>query len=139
MYCETLPGYTWQCGLNYTDTKLQTLQDKNLILTLENILRGGIGSIMEDGYVQSDETKKILHVDANILYGWAMSESLPYDEIKFEGNVKSEEILNNSDDSDIGYIVEVDLKILDEITEKTKKFPLLSKIKNLILMIPLII
>ena len=54
-------------------------------------IRGGICSIMGDRYVQSDENKKILYVDANNLYGWAMSESLPYDEIKFDGNVKLEE------------------------------------------------
>ena len=36
---------------------------------------------MGDRYVQSDESKKILYVDANYLYGWAMSEYLPYDEI----------------------------------------------------------
>ena len=28
IYCVYLPGYTWQCGLKYTDNKLQTLQDK---------------------------------------------------------------------------------------------------------------
>ena len=38
-----------------------------------------------------------------------MSESLPYDEIKFDTNVKLEEILNILDDSDFGYFVEVDI------------------------------
>ena len=30
-FCVSLPGYTWQPGLNYTNIKLQKLQDKNLI------------------------------------------------------------------------------------------------------------
>ena len=34
LYCVSLPGYTWQCGLNYTEIILQTLQDKDMILTL---------------------------------------------------------------------------------------------------------
>ena len=38
-----------------------------------------------------------------------MSQYLPH-EIKFDKNVKLEDILNTSDDSDIGYIPEVDLK-----------------------------
>ena len=38
-----------------------------------------------------------------------MSQPLPYDEIKFDKNVKLEDILNTSDDSDIGYILAVDL------------------------------
>ena len=42
LYCVSLPGYTWQCGLKYTGINLQTLQDKDLILTLENIIGGGI-------------------------------------------------------------------------------------------------
>ena len=34
-----------------------------------------------------------------------------------------EEILNTPDDSDVGYIVEVDLRYPDRIKEKTKNFP----------------
>ena len=32
LYCAPLPGYTWQCRLKYSDIKLQTLQDKDMIL-----------------------------------------------------------------------------------------------------------
>ena len=74
IYCVSLPGYTWQCGMKHTDIKLQTLHDKDMILLLENIIRGGVSSIMGSRYVNSDEDKKILYVDAIILYGWAMSE-----------------------------------------------------------------
>ena len=59
LYCVNLPGYTWQCVLKYTGINLQTLQDKVLILTLENIISGGISSVMGDKYVKSDENKKI--------------------------------------------------------------------------------
>ena len=67
--------------MKYTDIKVQTLQDKDMIFLLENNIKGVISSVMGDRYVQSDESKKILYVDANYLYGWAMSEYLPYDEI----------------------------------------------------------
>ena len=30
-----LPGHTWHCGLKYAILKLQTLQDKDLILILD--------------------------------------------------------------------------------------------------------
>ena len=52
-----------------------------------------------------------------------MSETLPYDEIKFDNNVELEDILNTPDDSDIGYFIEVDLKYPENIKEKTKHFP----------------
>ena len=123
LYCVSLPGYTWQCGLKYTGINLQTLQGKDMILLLQNNIRGGISSVMGDRYIKSDKNKKILYIDANNLYGHSMSEPLPCDEIKFDNNVKLEDILNTPDDNDIGYFVEVDLKYPDNIKEKTKNFP----------------
>ena len=67
--------------------------------------------------------KNILYIDANNLYGYAMTESLPYDEINFDRNVKLDETLDNPDDFDIGYFFEVDLSYPDNMTEKTKVFP----------------
>ena len=56
--CVGLPSYTWQCGLKYTGINLQTLQDKDLNLTLENNIRGGMSSVMGDKYVKSDKIKR---------------------------------------------------------------------------------
>ena len=67
LYCVSLPGYTYQYALKYSDIKLQTLKDKDLILLLENNIRGGISSVMGDRYVKSDENKKILYMDATNL------------------------------------------------------------------------
>ena len=129
LYCVSLPGYTWQCGLKYTGIKLQTLQDKDMILLLENNIRGGISSVMGNSYIKSDDNKKVLYFDANNLYGHSMSQPLPYDEIKFDNDVKLEDILNTPDDSDIGYFIEVNLKYPDNIKEKTKISHLLLKTK----------
>ena len=30
LYCVSLPGYTWECGLKYTGINLQTLQEKKI-------------------------------------------------------------------------------------------------------------
>ena len=119
--CVSLPGYTWQCGLKYTGKNLQTHQDIDFILTLENNILGCISSVMSDRYVKSEDNKKILYVNANNLYGHSMSQPLPYDEIKFDKNVKLKEILSTGD-SDIGYFVEVDLKYPDKVKKKTKRF-----------------
>ena len=77
--CVSLTGYTWQCGLKYTRINLQTLQDKDSIMTVENNIRGGISSIMGDRYVKSDE-KKVFYKDATNLYGHSMSQPSPYDQ-----------------------------------------------------------
>ena len=93
-----------------------------MILLLENNIRGGISSVMGDRYVQSDENKKILYIDATNIYGHSMSQMLPYDEIKFGEDICLEEILNRPDDNEIGYFLEVDLKYPDNIKERTKNF-----------------
>ena len=136
LYCVSLPSFTYQCALKYTDIKLQTLQDKDLILLIENIIRGGISSVMGDRYVKSDENKKILDIDATNLYCHSMSQFLPYDEIEmWHGDPNKywnwlDEILNTPDDNEFVYLLEVDLKYPDHIKEKTKNFPFCPEKKN---------
>ena len=74
LYCVSLPGYTYQCALKYTNIKLQTLQDKDLILLIEKNIRGGISSVMGNRYVKSDENNEIIYADATNLYGHSMSQ-----------------------------------------------------------------
>ena len=130
LYFVSLPGYTWQCGLKYTGINLQALQDKDIILLLENNILGGISSVMGGRYIKSVENK-ILYIDAKNLYGHSMSQPLPYDEIKFDQNIKLEDILNTPDDSDIGYFVQVDLKYPDNIKQKTIYFPFAPENKKI--------
>ena len=123
--------------MNYTDIKLQTLQDKDSILLLENNIRGGISSVMGDRYIKSDEDNSILYIDATNLYGHSMSQMLPYDEIQMWHCHPDkhwnwlDEILNTPDDSEIGYFLEVDLKYPDNIKEKTKNFPFCPENKKI--------
>ena len=137
LYCVSLPGYTYQCALKYTNIKLQTLQDKDLILLIENNIRGGISSVMGDRYVKSDENNKITYADATNLYGHSMSQFLPYDEIEmWHGSPDKywnwlEEMINTSDDSKNGYFLEVDLKYPDNIKQKTKYFPFCPENKKI--------
>ena len=131
LYCVSLPSYTWQCGMKYTGINLQTLQNKDMIMLSENNIRGGISSVMGDRYIKSNENKKILYIDANKLYGHSMSQPLPYDEIKFDSNIKLEDILNTPDDNDFGYFIEVDIKYPDNIKQKTKSFPFAPENKKI--------
>ena len=123
--------------MKYTGINLQTLQDKVLILTLENRIRGEISSAMGDRYVKSDQSKTFLYIDATKIYGHSRSKPLPYDENEM-GNghpdVYMKElvaILNNPDCSDIGYFPEDDLSYPDDIKEKTKNFPFCPENKKI--------
>ena len=55
---------------------------------LNKNFRGGIRSNMGARYVKPDEDKKLLYVDTNNLYGWAVSQSLKCDEIVVDKTVK---------------------------------------------------
>ena len=105
-----------------------------MILLLENNVRGGISSVMGDRYVKSDENKGFCIKMPNLCMD-GLSEDLPYDEIKFDNNVKLEDIINTPDDSDIGYFSEVDLKYPNNIKHKTRNFPFAPENKIIILMI----
>ena len=113
--------------MKQTITKLKTLQIKDTIVLLENIIRGGISSVMEHRYVKLDDNKEIIYITADNLYGCAISQSPPNDEIKFNRNFDLENILNTPDDSNIGYFSKVDLSYLDNVREKTKNIPFCPK------------
>ena len=133
LYCVSFLAYTWRCGLKYTRINLQTLQDKDWNLTLENKIRGCISSVMRDRYVKSDENKKILYMDATIFYGHSMTQPLPDDEIEmWHGHAdlymnKLEGISDAPDDCVIGYFIEIDLRFPNNI-KKQRIFHFVLKI-----------
>ena len=63
-------------------------------------------------YDKNEESSYIQYLDANDLYGWAMSQKLPVNGFKwFENNEINEEFIKNYDENnDKGYILEVDVK-----------------------------
>ena len=60
----------------------------------------------------------------NSLYGWAMSEYLPYGKFKWLKNVDGFDVNSFSEKSEIGYFLAVDLEYLDELHELHNDYPL---------------
>ncbi len=78
-----------------------------------------------DKFSDYDESKPnsfITYLDANNLYGWAMSESLPYDGFEW---VKPEDFSLSTmcSDSDVGYFVEADFEYPEELHELHSDLP----------------
>ncbi len=80
---------------------------------IERQTRGGfcfVGSkrhcIANNKYMKDyDETEPEnywMYWDANNLYGWAMSQALPYKNLHFNTDVTLEDILSTDDNSDVG-------------------------------------
>ena len=83
----TSPGLAWDACLKETGQELQLLHDYDMLMMFERGIRGGISHIskryaeannkyMKD-YDPDEESTYIQYLDANNLYGWAMSQSLP--------------------------------------------------------------
>ena len=131
LYSYSLPGYTWKAGLKLTKIKLDFIKDKQLLLLLENNIRGGISSVMGPRFIESNENTKLLYIDANNLYGWAMSQYLPtseFEKLDFPEEYELEQIVEDlrfiPDNNEYGYFIECDLEYPAEIKEKTENFPL---------------
>ncbi|CAH3016600.1 unnamed protein product [Porites evermanni] len=83
----TSPGLAWDACLKETGQQLQLLHDYDMLMMFEQGIRGGITHIskryaeannkyMKD-YNPGKESTFIQYLDANNLYGWAMSQQLP--------------------------------------------------------------
>ena len=83
----TAPGLAWDACLKETKQNLQLLKDYDMLMMFEQGIRGGISHISRryacanNKYMKNfDESKPstfIQYLDANNLYGWAMSQKLP--------------------------------------------------------------
>ena len=83
----SLPGLTWQACFKKTNIKLDLLIDYDMLLMVEEEIRGGTCHAIHrharanNKYMKNyDENKASLYIqylDANNLYGWAMSQKLP--------------------------------------------------------------
>ena len=119
----SLPGLAWQACLKNTNVKLELLTDYDMLLMLEERIRGGICHLIHryakannkymKNYDKNKESSYIQYLDANNLYGWAMSQKLPvngFKRVKNTSKIDEKFIKNYDEDSDKGYILEVDVK-----------------------------
>ena len=83
----TSPGLSWDVLLKITGIKLELFTDCNMYLFIEKGMRGGISTELQrfckanNPYLRDCDPNKdtcyILYLDANNLYGWAMSQPIP--------------------------------------------------------------
>ena len=140
----SLPGLAWQACLKKTNIELELLTDYDMLLMVEEGIRGGICHSIHryakannkymKNYNNNEESSYIRYLDANNLYGWAMSKKLPINGFKWIDNnetarsVINEDFIKNYDENnDKGYIFEVDVKYPKRLHNLHSDLPFLSE------------
>ena len=125
----TAPGLAWDAALKKTKIELELLSDYDMLLMIQKGIRGGISMIsnrygvannkyMNEMYDKSKESTYIQYLDANNLYGWAMSKPLPTH--GFEWMNESE--LENW--KSMYCLLEVDLDVPESLHDMHSDYPL---------------
>ena len=139
----TAPGLAWDAALKVTKVELELLSDIDMLLMVEKGIRGGVSMIstrygksnnkyMADSFIKKDPSKYIQYLDANNLYGRAMSKSLPTHNFKW----MEEDEKNNW--KNYSCILEVDLEYPKDLHDLHNDYPLapeqivINKVKKLI-------
>ena len=114
-------GSSWDAILKMTGIELDLTSGIDIYLFIEEGMKSGISYIAKrysktnntymKCYDSSEESKYITYVDANNFYDWAMSQYLPYSGFKWLDQKEISDFCWNSisENSPIGYILEVDL------------------------------
>ena len=136
----SLPGLAWQACLKKTNVELEILTDYDMLLMVEEGIRGGIchsihryakanNKYMKD-HNKNIEFSCIKYLDANNLYGWAMSQKLAKTNFKWveDTSIINEELIKNyNENSYKRYILEVDVKYPKELHDLHSDLPFLQK------------
>ena len=119
------PGLAWQSCLKKIGVKLELLTDNDMLWIVEERIEGGICQATRryakankkymKNYDKNTESLYLECLNGNNLYGYAMSEKLPVDGLKWmekDDLLKFDEnfIKNYDENSDTEYIREVDVE-----------------------------
>ena len=132
----TSPGLSWDAMLKMTDIKLELMVDIDMFQFIEKGMRGGISYIANrygkannkymKNYDEKAPTKYIMYLDANNLYGWAMSQYLPTGNFKWlsQNQIEKTNLGKYTENSKKGLILEVDLEYPQELHDLHNDYPL---------------
>ena len=132
----TSPGLAWDAMLKMTKIKLDLMTDVDMYQFIEKGLRGGISYIANrygkanNKYMKENDekapSKYIMYLDANNLYGWAMSQYLPTGGFDWltEQQIEGLDLSKFKEDCKRGLILEVDLEYPKELHNLHNDYPL---------------
>ena len=132
----TSPGLSWDAMLKMTNIKLELMTDIDMFQFIEKGMRGGVSYIANrygnannkymKEYDEKAPSKYIMYLDANNLYGWAMSQYLPTGNFKWmtDKEISKTNLGKCELDSKEGLIPEVDLEYPKELHNLHNDYPI---------------
>ena len=131
MHYYTTPGLARDAALRMSHVDLQLITDDDMYHFVENSFRGAEANSpsFPSTYDSSFPNQNHNYLDANNLYGWAKSQSLPTHGIRFlqQDEIFALKLQELSDDAEDGYIFEVDLNYPTHIHDHHDDYPLAPK------------
>ena len=139
LFYNSSPGLSLDAMLKMTDIKLELIIDIDMFQFIEKGMRGGVsyvanryGKANNEYMKEYDEkmpSKYIMYLDANNLYGWAMSQYLPTSGFRWltEKEINKIDLAKYKEDSKTGVILEVGLEYPQELYDLHNDYSLASE------------
>ena len=134
------PGLAWQACLKKIKVKLELLTDPDMLLMVEEGIRGGICHAIHrntkannkymKNYDKDEESSYIQYLDVNNLYAWTMSQKLPINDFKWikkTSKINQDFIKNYDEVGNIGYFLNVDIEYPKELHDLHSDLPILPE------------
>ena len=133
----TSPGLAWKACLKKTGIRLELLTDLDMLPMFEHGIRSGItqavhryalvnNKYMGELYNPKKESSYLQYLDANSLYGWAMSQPLPIGGFRWV-SIESSEVESLTRRTDKGYLLEVDVSYPRELHDSHNDLPFMCE------------
>ena len=129
-------GLSWDAMLKMTKVELEKISDPDMHLFIEKGMRGGISYINKryseannencPNYDNEKPKRYINYLDMNNLYGYAMSQYLPYADFRWVKNIDKikKKLVSIKSNSSNGYTLEVDVEYPQELHDIHNDYPL---------------
>ena len=136
-YFYMVSGLAWKACLKKTRIRLELLLDNDMLLMFKRGIREGITQSVHKwakannpyigwDYAPCEPTRYLQYLDANNLYGWAMSQPLPTRRFKWL-DVKPDDVCKLANAKDKGYILEVDVPYPRELHDYHNDLPFMCE------------
>ena len=131
----TSPGLSWDAMLKMTNIKLELMTDIDMLQFIEKGMHGGVSYITNrhgkannkymKEYDEKAPSKYIMYLDANNLYGWAMSQYLPTGNFKWmtDKEISKIDLGKYKANGKKGLILEVYLEYPRELHDMHNDYP----------------